>query len=264
MNRTALNDVELTWKAKGLLAYMLSMPDDWTFYDTELEKHARDGKDSLKSAIKELKLMGYMKRYRKRNSEGKLDWETSVFETPYRDKPYMDKPLVDKPYMDKPSMDKPSMDNPQLLSTDELSTDELSTDELSTDELSIDELSIDKPSNDIPYVEIVTYLNDATSSKYKHTTNKTKDLIKARWNEGFRLEDFKRVIDVKSGEWLKKDDMSKYLRPDTLFSSKFEGYLNQKGDVNGWNGKNGKSYPKDEREGAILGNRTGWIGRDRV
>jgi uncharacterized phage protein (TIGR02220 family) len=80
---------------------------------------------------------------------------------------------------------------------------------------------------DIPYVEIVTYLNSAADKNYKESTKKTKELIKARWNEGFTLDDFKKVIDIKTSEWKSNRDMNKFLRPETLFSPKFEGYLNQ-------------------------------------
>lgn len=78
----------------------------------------------------------------------------------------------------------------------------------------------------IPYKEIIEYLNNRVGTNYKHTTNKTRDLIKARFNEGFTLEDFKEVIDKKSMEWI-NTDMQKYLRPETLFGTKFESYLNQ-------------------------------------
>ena len=78
----------------------------------------------------------------------------------------------------------------------------------------------------IPYKEIIEYLNSRVGTNYKHTTNKTRDLIKARFNEGFTLEDFKEVIDKKSMEWI-NTDMKKYLRPETLFGTKFESYLNQ-------------------------------------
>ncbi|WP_233711133.1 conserved phage C-terminal domain-containing protein [Lederbergia citrisecunda] len=84
---------------------------------------------------------------------------------------------------------------------------------------------------DIPFVEIVTYLNDVANTNYRHATKKTKDLIKARWNEGFRLNDFKTVIDIKTKEWLSDNKMNMYLRPETLFGTKFESYLNQKGGV---------------------------------
>ena len=78
----------------------------------------------------------------------------------------------------------------------------------------------------IPYKEITEYLNNRAGTNYRHTTNKTKDLIKARFNEGFTLEDFKTVIDKKCVEWI-NTDMQKYLRPETLFGTKFESYLNQ-------------------------------------
>ncbi|WP_085523882.1 conserved phage C-terminal domain-containing protein [Tuberibacillus sp. Marseille-P3662] len=79
----------------------------------------------------------------------------------------------------------------------------------------------------IPYVEIVNYLNSATGSKYRAQTNKTRSLIKARWNEGFRFNDFKLVIEIKTHEWVNDPKMSKFLRPETLFGTKFESYLNQ-------------------------------------
>lgn len=78
----------------------------------------------------------------------------------------------------------------------------------------------------IPYEEIVDYLNKKADKNYRHTTKKTRSLIKARWDEGFRLDDFKKVIDIKTAEW-KGTKMDKYLRPETLFGTKFEGYLNQ-------------------------------------
>lgn len=75
--------------------------------------------------------------------------------------------------------------------------------------------------------DIVEYLNEKAGTNYRHTTRKTQSLIKARLNEGFDLEDFKHVIDVKVAEWGNNPEMSKYIRPETLFSNKFEGYLNQ-------------------------------------
>lgn len=74
--------------------------------------------------------------------------------------------------------------------------------------------------------DIVEYLNFKTNSNYKYTTKKTQDLIKARINENFTVEDFKTVIDKKTIDWL-NTDMQKFLRPETLFGTKFESYLNQ-------------------------------------
>ena len=75
--------------------------------------------------------------------------------------------------------------------------------------------------------QVVNYLNERVGSNYKSNTPKTRDKIKARINEGFTLEDFKRVIDIKFIEW-KGTEFEKYLRPETLFGTKFESYLNQK------------------------------------
>lgn len=80
----------------------------------------------------------------------------------------------------------------------------------------------------IPYQEVVSYLNEKTGSKYRYGTAATKKFIKARFAEGFDLEDFKRVIDNKSSDWLHDGKMKRYLRPETLFGTKFEGYLNEK------------------------------------
>lgn len=75
--------------------------------------------------------------------------------------------------------------------------------------------------------EIIDYLNTKISSKYSYTNNTTQRLIKARFNEGFNLEDFKLVIDKKYEEW-HGTEFEKFMRPETLFSNKFESYLNQK------------------------------------
>lgn len=79
----------------------------------------------------------------------------------------------------------------------------------------------------IPYVEIINYLNDVAGKNYRSSTQKTQRHIKARWNEGFSLDDFKRVIDIKIAEWQNDQKMKKFIRPETLFGTKFEGYLNQ-------------------------------------
>lgn len=76
------------------------------------------------------------------------------------------------------------------------------------------------------YQSIINYLNEKTGKHYKATTNKTQTVIKARCNERFTEDDFKKVIDNKVAEW-KGTDMEKFLRPETLFGNKFEGYLNQ-------------------------------------
>lgn len=82
--------------------------------------------------------------------------------------------------------------------------------------------------NNIMVAEIISYLNEKTGKNFKSGVAKNRDLIKARLKEGYSVEDFKKVIDIKVAEWLNDENMSKFLRPETLFSNKFEGYLNQK------------------------------------
>lgn len=82
------------------------------------------------------------------------------------------------------------------------------------------------------YAEIVDYLNKKAGTRYKASTVSTRKHIKARLDEGFTIEDFKDVIDKKCAEWLNNSTMEQYLRPETLFGSKFEGYLNAKSKVN--------------------------------
>lgn len=81
----------------------------------------------------------------------------------------------------------------------------------------------------IPYKEILSYLNDKVGKNFRHTTKSTQNHINARFKEGFTLEDFKVVIDKKTSQWLNDGNMSEYLRPETLFGTKFEGYLNESG-----------------------------------
>lgn len=73
---------------------------------------------------------------------------------------------------------------------------------------------------------IIDYLNSATDSSYRSTTKSNQKKINARLEEGFTVDDFKKVIDKKNAEW-KNTDMAKFLRPETLFGTKFEGYLNE-------------------------------------
>ena len=104
------------------------------------------------------------------------------------------------------------------------------------------------------YTSVISYLNEKAGTKYRATTPKTQALIRAREREGFTLDDFKAVIDKKCAEWM-GCDMEKYLRPETLFGPKFEGYLNEKG-----RGKNGISGGSASSASEEVAQRVGtWI-----
>jgi len=72
---------------------------------------------------------------------------------------------------------------------------------------------------------IVQYLNSKLQTTFKYNSKKTVECINACLNEKFTYEDFVSVIDYKCKEWLNNEKMKEYLRPETLFSNKFEGYL---------------------------------------
>ena len=75
--------------------------------------------------------------------------------------------------------------------------------------------------------DIINFLNEKTGKNFKYS-NKTKSLINARKKEGWSFEDFQYVIEIKCGEWMNDPEMNIYLRPLTLFGTKFESYRNQK------------------------------------
>jgi uncharacterized phage protein (TIGR02220 family)/predicted phage replisome organizer len=84
-------------------------------------------------------------------------------------------------------------------------------------------------SEQIPYQEIIQYLNQQANTSYKHTTQAYRKLINGRWKEGFRLDDFKKVINNKVIDWSGDPNMQKYIRPETLFRpTHFQSYLNEK------------------------------------
>lgn len=89
---------------------------------------------------------------------------------------------------------------------------------------------LDKSNNTKEYKEsinnIINILNNRAGTNYRPTTKKTQSLITARLKEGYTVDDFETVIDKKCNEWLGTEH-EKYLRPETLFGTKFEGYLNQ-------------------------------------
>ena len=88
LDNTFIKDTRLSWKAKGLMTYLLSLPDDWTIHLSEIEKHASDGKSALRSAINELKDLGYLKAEQKRENNRFAEMVYIIIENP--DSPFTD------------------------------------------------------------------------------------------------------------------------------------------------------------------------------
>ena len=201
-----LREKDMSLKAKGLLSLMLSLPEDWDYSVGGLAKLSKDGKDSVTNTLMELERFGYVKRTQCLNDKNQFDgYDYDIYEEPQfeEETPLTGNPLTGNPQQLNTNINKLLINNKEEKYKKEEKTE-------------------------IPYVVIIDYLNLKTKSHYKYNTNKTRDCIKARWREGFRLEDFKKVIDNKSKEWLGDPKYENYLRPETLFGNKFEGYLNSK------------------------------------
>lgn len=107
-SRALMQDERLSLEARGLLGYLLSKPDNWEVWNTDLARTGKMGEHRLARILRELKTVGYMTRERKRNAQGQIEWETLIFETPRA--PYPENRGM-APYPDYPSTDQPSMAN---------------------------------------------------------------------------------------------------------------------------------------------------------
>ena len=112
-----------------------------------------------------------------------------------------------------------------------------------------------------PYQEIIDYLNEKAGKRFK-VNEKTKAHINARVNDGYTLADFRAVIEKKVAEW-RGTEMDKFLRPETLFGTKFESYLNQnetvrkKAKSTGFSNFEERNYDFDALERELLGAQEG-------
>ncbi|ELJ9241058.1 phage protein [Staphylococcus pseudintermedius] len=224
VHKDFIHDSNISWKAKGILLYLLSRPDDWQIYETELEQHSTDGLSGLKSGIKELEEIGYIQRNRKRDKSGRLNgYEYLVYEQPH----HIRFSNVGKTVNGKTNNGK-TVNGKSHTTNNNSTNNDLTNNNNTNNDSNI--LSGDPTA--YPYREVINYLNKQTGKQYKSTTKKNQTVIRARTDEGFTLDDFKKVIDNKVAEW-KGTDMEKYLRPETLFGTKFEGYLNQTPKLSG-------------------------------
>ena len=206
-------DNKLSAKAKGILLYFLSRPDNWQIYTSEVVKHMNDGQKSINSGIQELIKSKYVHRIQKRTDNGVFNgYEYLVYEKP-----------TEMPFSANGLSANGKTENRKGRTTNNNS---INNDLTNIDSTYIDGNILSGNPTTYPYKDVIDYLNQQTGKNYKSTTKKNQTVIRARTDEGFSIDDFKRVIDNKVAEW-KGTNMEKYLRPETLFGTKFEGYLNQ-------------------------------------
>lgn len=194
-----LRDTRLTLKAKGIMTTLLSLPDDWVFTEPWLVSQSNDGITAVRSALSELESFGYLIRTRERDENGRMG--DSIYD------------IYEDPNSQNPNLENLNLENRTLLNTNYI--DNSNKELLSTN------------NTNTVVREVIAYLNEKAGKNYKASSKHSASLINARLKEGFSVEDFKRVIDNKVADWKPRKDMEIYLRPETLFGTKFEGYLNE-------------------------------------
>ncbi len=146
MSNYHLQDRRLSLKAKGLLSYMLSLPDDWDYSLKGLTTGCRDGLDSVRTAVLELEEHGYVRRQKVRNTKGQIiDYDYQVYESPVEDAPAIpckengpseppapqspksgmnpcSSPFLDFPNLAKPNLEKATQQNTNKQNTKRQST----------------------------------------------------------------------------------------------------------------------------------------------
>ncbi|MCU4979592.1 DnaD domain protein [Bacillus cereus] len=213
INNTGLKDERLSWKAKGILAYALTLPDDWTFHISELARHAKDGEDSLRTGFKELKELGYVKRYpvRDGNTQKITRWDTEIYETPQRNMPQVENQDVVKLYVE----------NQTLLNTNRLITNKRNNNIQNTNHYDdMDKLDsrvfinervkvscnfikgMGIPLSEIAIAELGDFCNLFSDELIQHAINKAVDENAPRWNyikailRNWKEQEVKTLVDV--------------------------------------------------------------------
>lgn len=120
-----LQDVNLSWKAKGLITYIMSLPPDWQLNLSDLKKRSKDGRDATAAGLRELITNGYCQRCKVRGDGGTFvgcDYEVSDIkefepEQPQTENPFMDTPQTENPVAVNPETEKPDTGKPTLINT---------------------------------------------------------------------------------------------------------------------------------------------------
>lgn len=123
ISNVGMNDERLSLKAKGLLAYLLTKPDNWQVSDRQLSTIGPDGRSAVQAALKELEEYKYLVRRKVRAADGTLHWESTIY-----DEPWPDFPATEKPATVYPATEKPATENQAIINTVAVKTVRTSTD----------------------------------------------------------------------------------------------------------------------------------------
>lgn len=239
MSNRHLREKEMTLKAKGLLSLMLSLPETWDYSINGLCAICTENEAAIKSTLKELKQFGYLTIEKKMPNEtesGRIEYIYNIYEQPHLNQP-IEKQEVEKQEVENQPLEFQPIENPTQLSIDKSITKESNKNKSNTEDYKI----------------IVLYLNEKAHTNFRPSSRATQQHIHARLQEGYTVEDFKRVIDRKCAEWM-GTEFQQYLRPATLFGTKFENYLNAPASRRKTYGANGVEIrkPDDDDLAGIL------------
>ena len=218
MSNYHLQEKGLSLKAKGLLSQMLSLPNDWNYSIKGLVAINKEEETSIKATLKELQRFKYLiitKQLPNETSSGRIEYIYDIFEKP------------------KQEGEKQEVENLPLEILPLENQVQYNTNNKILNNKINNKKEIYKESWDCKiYVEkltdgVIGYLNDKSERNFKANNPKTQSLIRARLKDCFKEMDFIEVIDKKGKDWL-DTDMEKYLRPETLFGTKFENYVNER------------------------------------
>ena len=228
-----IRDESLTWKARGIFNYLWSQANEWQFYVSEVAQHSKDGERALKSGLLELEEHGYLKRVNRHSKTGNfdgLDWILDDMGELNRQA----QNAVDGKMSENQPKKVQNASGAKRVQRKTRPTQNSRLRNNNNKNYQIKEITNKRKNGSAKaepksiHKEVIDYLNSKAGVHYKHNANATKRVIDARLKEGYTLADFIAVIDKKVAEWINNPEMSKYLRPTTLFGPKFESYLNQK------------------------------------
>ena len=232
-NNQLVRDDDLTWKARGIFNYLWSQANEWQFYVKEIASHSKDGEKALQSGLQELEEHGYLKRVNRHSKNGSFDGLDWILDDTGRLNRQAQN-SVNGEMEPKPPKNRQNTSDVKRAQRETRPAQNLPLRNNNNKNYQYKEI-LNKRNNGSAeakpstiHKDVIDYLNGKIGARYKASSAINKRLIDARVKEGYKLDDFKRVIDNKVASWANDTKMSKYLRPQTLFGTKFESYLNER------------------------------------
>lgn len=183
-------------------------------------------KSTLKRTINDLKKRDLI--ITKTFNKMKID-KTNWYTINYNNEVFKDDKRLNFPWVQN-ELSRSSKRTDALVQNEPTNNQRIHRDNIYSPDNSFDDSSEEKPKQVVMTDEhkiVIDYLNQKAGTRYEYNSTKTITLLNTLFRKGYSVEDIKKVIDIKCNEWLPQKKMRKYLRPRTLFSNKFEDYLNQ-------------------------------------